>query len=271
MKFYPLFRFGFPMNLSEKLAPLTTDVLIDFNLKEKINKFDFFTCIGCEPMRIGLFQFKKLFIGLPFFFDYRSEKNINKDEITFFDDQAPNWKSVEGKEFLKNLVLSEKAKKYAIAEQVAAGQSWENLMKDLNCFVSSLYTLIAYFRIERLLQKKEQSLSATKRFVISSTLAVLIYLGIYLIVRIEAERTTNREIDKFLLNIKDRQEYIDGGIEYYTKWQKRNILQRKFMNEEGKWYFKANGNAIQYLSIRPEISEMIEKLSEIDGFSKKKE
>lgn len=263
---YQRYRYGFPFPLNKRLQSLADDVLKDFKLDDKSNKFGFFSCVGGERFNVGCYSLRKVYIGLPFYFDYRKEKHVNRDELTFFGDQAPNWNSEDGKTFLKNLVLSDEAKKYAIAESVFIGKSKEDLFRYLSPFVASVFGALSYFKINYLLRdiRKLSRNSVASLSLIGSLLFSAIY---YLFLRRLCEEYSRLVIDDFIRGIKD-QRYIDGGFEYYYKKQKRNIAIRKFMGEDGHLDFKPNGDRNFWFSRRYSISEMIEKISEKDEFSK---
>lgn len=229
-------------------------------------KIDFFPCIGGTPQQIGNHRVK-LWIGLPFYFDYRSVKGISKNEILLFGEYSPNWKSPDGKEFLKNLVLSEKAKKYAIAEQIKRGMAWTNsLFFDVAPFFASIYCSVIYFRQDYHYRMHKKSWRSTQRFAASFAWAAVMFVFSMMLFSRLADLLGNQKVDEFLLQLKGNQEYIDGGLEYYTKMQKRNQINRIFYGDDGRFYFKPNGNAVKYISAEYTITDMIEKLSEIDRF-----
>lgn len=204
---------------------------------------------------------------MPFYFQYIKPKHINKDELTFFGDQAPNWKSEEGKIFLENLILSDDAKKYAIAESVYFGKSYEDLLRYFSPLLSSILGILSIPKIDYLL-KDNKKLDKLNRFKLSVAGSLVFTIVYYFIFKTLADSLSKITIDKFLDDIKD-QKYIDGGLEYYYKKQKRNLAFRSFLGENGDSEFKLNGDYNRRFSKRYTISEMIEKLADRYEFSNK--
>lgn len=253
------------MELNKKLVTLSNQVLNELQINTRTTKIDFFTCTGYEPRTLGIAR--NLRVGLPFYFDYNSVKNIDKHEIGLFG-HSPNWKSLDGKEFLKNLVLTEKAKKYAIAEQIRLATSWtNNWVFDLGPLFAGFYASGIYLRQEWYYKTTRKDLSSGIRFCRAFGWAMLLYSVAFLLFYRLEDTFGNREVDKFLEELKGNQDYIDGGIEYYIKQQKRNKIQRTWFGEDGSFFFKANGDVRKWLCAKYSVSEMIEKLSQIDRLS----
>lgn len=247
---------------------MTEQVLKDFKLDDKSDKFEFFSCVGFEKFNFGCYPLRKVYIGLPFYFDYRKEKHINIDELTFYGDQAPNWNSDQGKSFIKNLVLSDEAKKYAIAESIHVGKSKENLLRCLSPLVASILSVLSYFKFNYLLNdsKKLTKSAKTSLSLFGSLCFCVIY---FLLLKKLIDDYSRFVIDEFLRDLKD-QNYIGGGFEYYYKKQKRNLAFRHFLGPEGHKDFRANGDFNVRFRRQYPISEMIVKISEKDEFGSAK-
>lgn len=259
-------RYGLPVKkLNSKLLSLTTDVLVDLNLSSKLHKFDFFPCRGHETMYLGLYSLNKASIGLPFYFDYITEEHVEKNDLAFFDGQMPNWKQENGKLFLKTLVLSEDAKKYAIAENVYLAKSKEQWIRCFNTLASSMFGIVSIIRMEMIL-KESVKYSRIRRCFYSIIVGILMYMGWSLAFKKFADLYTNKVIDRFLTEI-DNQNYIDGGLEFYSKLQQRNQLFSSFLGDVGKKYIKPNGDVKKLFSDRYSITQMIENLSKYDQFA----
>ena len=257
-------RNGFPQELNKKLTLLSKEVLKDFHLNDEYGvKINFFSCVGCELMNVGIYRLRKLFVGLPFYFDWSKEEQIEKHCLEFFGDQAPNWKSADGKSFLASLILSDKAKKYAMGEKIAIAKSYECLITHLNVLVSALYSVIALFKVEIVLQDNKR-FSFNQRYSIALLFSACLFVFFFCVFKSLADQTSNKAVDQYLEECKLNQDYIDGGIEYYTKIQARNLAWRNFLGLNGSSVFKTNGDQVKYLSKRYAVSEMIEKIAEFD-------
>ena len=254
------------MTLNKKVAALSEQVLQDLDMTNQAHKLDFYPCIGNELQAIGNYRWK-LLIGLPFYFRFNSVKNIDKNEILLFGQHAPNWKSEDGKEFLRNLVLSDKAKKYAIAEQIKRGMAWTNsFFFDVGPFFASIYSALIFFRQDFYYRKFKKSMRPPMRFAAAFGWAAVMYSVSLLLFSRLGELLGNESVKEFLEDIKNRQDYVEGGLEYYCKMQKRNQIMRNFFGTDGSFYYKANGNVVSYLSAANSITDMIEQLSQIDRF-----
>lgn len=253
------------MNLNKKLIALSDRVLSDLQINTRTNLIGFFPCTGYVPQTCGISR--NLRVGLPFYFDYTSVKNIDKHDILLFGEHSPNWKSPDGKEFLKNLVLSEKAKKYAIAEQTRLGTSWtNNWVFNLAPLFAGVYSTLIYVRQEWYYQQNKKAWLPGLRFVAAFGFAMVLYGFSFLLFSRMQDLLCNQQLDKLLEDLKGNQEYIDGGLEFYSKQQKRNQIHRTFFGSDGRFFFKTNGDVIKYFSAKYSVTEMIEKLSRIDRF-----
>ena len=154
------------MPINKNLKTLSEEVLIDFDLIDKKDKFNFFYCNGGDRFNAGCYQLGKVYIGFPFYFQYRKPKHLNKDELSFCGDQAPNWNSEDGKTFLENLILSNNAKKYAIAESIYFGKSYEDLLRCFSPLLASLLGVLSIVKIDYLLRDNKK-INKSLRFKIS--------------------------------------------------------------------------------------------------------
>ena len=211
-------------------------------------------------MHIGLHDVHKSYIGLPFYFEYKELEDIDEDEFVFISEQAPNWEREDGKQFLENLVLSENAKKYAIAESIALAHSNENLIRCTYPLLATIFSAVPFIRTDLYL-KGTWKVSVAKRRFCSTLFGAWMLLTWFLVFKLFVDQYTKEVIDGFLNGLDKKQDYIDGGIEYHSKNHKRAILLRGFMGDAGKRYFRSNGDPITYFNWKYTYSQMIENLS----------
>ena len=224
-------------------------MLKDFNFGTRLHKFEFFPCTGTETMHIGLHDVHKSYIGLPFYFEYKELEDIDEDEFVFISEQAPNWEREDGKQFLENLVLSENAKKYAIAESIALAYSYENLLRCTYPIFSIIYSTFSFLRMDTILQEKWKVSAAIRRFC-STLFGASILLSWLLLFKLGVDEYTKGVINDFINELATKQDYIDGGIEYHSKNHKRAILLRE-----------SNDGLIAFFNMKYTHSQMIENLS----------
>ena len=190
-------------------------------------------------------------------------------KITSTDYTKINWNSEAGQQFIRNMSLSDRAKKFAIAWQLNYVNSHYLLTKTL-IGVSCCTLYIIQSKRSQLKLLKEDNL---KRIFDISQKASDAKLGYHLkltdLDRYKIVRNYNRYIQGFWAfaflafyhilyytytwhHEKHMDEktanlgvdYLHGGIEFYGKFLERNKAERQLM-DFGEKYYKENGDVIQ--------------------------
>ncbi|CAH1788372.1 unnamed protein product, partial [Owenia fusiformis] len=147
-EFYQLYIGGAETPLDADTKKLTKQVCKDILVPEP--GCEFFACYGFEPVHMGSFKLiKGCIVGLPLNFKYKTMDDIDRDKIFVMQKdmdhdkpQPPKWNSDAGVALLDSLVLSENAKKFAIARELEYCNShyvW------VNSGLISAYGFMAYW------------------------------------------------------------------------------------------------------------------------------
>ena len=83
-------------------------------------EIDFFVMSGDETFSFGslLNSIHPGIIGLPWYFTYKTLKDMDKTEVRALDGQAIKWDSKYGMKLIDSLVVSEKAQKFVILREI---------------------------------------------------------------------------------------------------------------------------------------------------------
>ena len=209
------------------------------------------------------------FAGIPFTFDLTIPqlvpvmKNVKATDFTQMD-----WSSDAGQQFIKNLSLSDRAKKFAIAWQLNYVNSNYLLMKTLigvSCFTMffiqskrSQMKLLQPDRLQKIFdysQRLSDSVAGHDRQLTQLDMYKIIkrynlygqmiwgfaFIAFYHILYYTYTWHHDKMMDKKTANLGE--DYIHGGIELYGKILERNKAERKLM-DFGEKYYKENGDVI---------------------------
>ncbi|KAF7998416.1 hypothetical protein HCN44_009814 [Aphidius gifuensis] len=234
---------GNPLPVTPKLTALVNEVFDDLKLDEyKRVIIKPFMVFGFDVWHAGFLssRFGSL-IGLPINFTYTDEKLINKESI-LINNEPVEWNSEEAKQLIDSLMLSEEAKKYAIAREILMT---DNTNVTTQAIVSSLLVGACYGFTSHL----NESL---KNFQKPQSLRVLFYgimgtffWGLWTMQKDAWTRYIEADVDKLLAQLGPV--YVKGGHEYYEKLAKRNAALRRLLGGEGQNLYTANGNEVIWL------------------------
>lgn len=225
-----------PVDVPDAVEQRFRQVLDDLKMDE-VDKTLSRTFMSIRPdlHHIGLSGSNYSFrIGLPLNFAYNSPEDINpnmKIESKFVD-----WNSAEGKSLLESLVLSEKAQKFVLAQEV------------LKCSLSAFYLQLSFPTLclgvlfflgvkgNEVYQVHRKPLQA--RTVFYSGLCIFAY-GLYILLADQTNQFMERSSLQVLSSL--GKDYIEGGIEYFDKQLKMNKALRNLLHD-GQSTYAVSGN-----------------------------
>jgi len=146
------------------------------------------------------------------------------------------WRTEAGKVLLESLVLSEKAKKFAIAREIHLANTFRFHINSISIIVTTILSIalgqeaINRFRIPRILIYR----SAIRLF------SLVIGFSVWCLVSEIFNYNWSVNADEAAVN--QGEEYYEGAVEYYDKMRKRNAALYVLLGERGKSMFTKEGN-----------------------------
>ncbi|XP_053997816.1 transmembrane protein 177 [Hylaeus anthracinus] len=228
--------------VKEKFKIMFEEVMNDLKLnQEQREKLRIFNVCGYDVFHAGTLSRKRGgVVGIPMNFDYESVDTINKNDIILNDKPIP-WHQQEAKDFLESLVLSENAKKFALAREILKVREHSIEMDTISCLGHFLLLFFIYDTFHKRMVLSERKVA---RFMIASAVCVggiASFFGLYN----SNQYTNDFKVDTKLSKLGP--EYIEGGKEFYEKLLKRNIALRTLLGKNGEKLFTKNGNEIYFL------------------------
>lgn len=199
-----------------------------------------FTCFGNDPIHKGsLYLRTGAIVGLPPTFHYQSTDDINKEELRA-GGRYIDWDSDAAKKLSNAMVLTDKAKAFAIAREI-------NYACTYHVYVDSIlkagFLMMAYsagFMINRKFGLK-QRMRIGGRGGVYSMLGIVASL-MYMTISDTYTCWRDNSVDKRTANM--GWAYAEGGLEFYLKSLERNVALRELMRAEGKVVYTAYGNDV---------------------------
>ena len=176
-------------------------------------------------------------VGLPYHFRYQKLSDIDFDRLTL-KNQSIDWNSEHGEKFADSLILSNNAKKFAIAHEIyyVLDQhiGWDSCLLLVN--FGAAYC--GYFALKEFYQLKRR-VSLFSRMTILGTFG-LVALGVY---NFMSDIYQRRRDWKSLKNTSRLgTDFIEGGIEFYNKLLQRNSALYHLLGEKGSKLYTITGN-----------------------------
>lgn len=141
--------------------------------------------------------------------------------------ETVDWSSENGKKLEESLILSEKAKKFAIAEQLYYISSPEVLVKTLiTIFIVNL-TVLYFHSLKTFFKEKK----ITRGWPIYLVL-VITKFALWLILKDGYTCYLEDMTDKKIAEL--GKDYVEGGVEFFEKVLQTNQVLKDFAEEKGK-------------------------------------
>ncbi|KAL1464690.1 hypothetical protein WDU94_004314 [Cyamophila willieti] len=229
-----------PVELEQRYKQVLEDLDADDSDKD-LSKV--FMSIRPDPHHMGRTGSKYSFrIGLPLKFAYKSPQDINpnmKIESKFVD-----FNSEEGKILRESLVLSEKAQKFAMGNEVLkcdlVAYYLQLTYPTMACFAGFFLSSKGY----EMLQLYKKAIQA--RIVFFTGISIFSY-GLYVFLT-DKTHTALEEMSLTKLSELGR-DYIEGGIEYFDKQLKINKALRNLLHD-GESTYAVTGNLNYFIRLK---------------------
>lgn len=189
---------------------------------------------------------KGAIIGLPKPFLWKSVEDVERTGIKMYRGKAVPWRSEAGEAFQKALILSEEAKKFAIAREIHATCTSYVLAKTfvVAAPIPFLTTIGAFVADWLGLIHLEVRRRVFIYSVWGSFSLILMVTGFDLASRLY-EKWEDEETSKL------SESYARGGVEYYSRILLRNRALRELLGNSGKRSYTEDGD-IKHWIRRPE-------------------
>ncbi|EFN75429.1 transmembrane protein 177 [Harpegnathos saltator] len=227
--------------LSPYIHRTIQQVMDDLKLPQNIQKvIKPFSVHGLDVFQMGTLNAKYgARLGIPVNFCSTTEELHDKLQIK---DEPINWSQEEAKALLNSLILSEGAKKFAIAREVLRIQAEEPCFNSFGLAVIIAVLWILYNTITLRFQLRDRNVTLCRSLYLSFTLlGAIIWIGI----KDYHSYSLDSEHDRTLCAL--GAEYVKGGQEFYEKMLMRNKALWYLLEEDGKKGFTSNGNERTFL------------------------
>lgn len=165
-----------------------------------------------------------------------------------------NWFTEEGQDLLESLVLSDKAKSFAIAREIHFLKSYYVYTEALFKAGFVVLATTAGWGMDRLSRSRQTLSPVTKSLVYTGlartfvfTLAVAVTGVFYVLGKDTYNYSLDMWTDKNAANIS--KDYAEGGVEFYSKTMLRNRSLRELMGPAGTKFYNINGNEVEKLRV----------------------
>ncbi len=178
-------------------------------------------------------------VGIPATINYKTTDDVQRDEI-LVSGQKVDWEGEAGQSLQNSIVLTEKAKRFMIAREIQYTNS-NHLYGTATLLTGSC--LVAYttgfyvnrgFQLQRIMKRWARGIVFTA---IAGAYGVL-FKVLYDAQQCRRDRKADKKTAAMGVN------YLEGGIEYYTKVLNRNMALRKLMGPEGEKLYTIYGNKV---------------------------
>lgn len=199
-------------------------------IPQKAHLVRWFQTIGFDPIHFGSTQMRfGAIIGVPRHWDYRSGSDIEKEEyrLGHASKRVIPWHLDEGAAIANSLVLSDDAKRFAIARELTGVDNHRIEWSAATVGVLYYSMLAINQRLHRALPLLQKSRAI--RYTVFSSTAGLFALS-YLWGKDARRAYNDRKNDRRCATLGDS--YIVGGYEYYAKAMQRNRALRLLLGED---------------------------------------
>lgn len=235
---------GQPVEMSTELKNIEKEIIL--KLDWEVNLLANFRLLMSREIEIchrGLINGKGgAIIGIPQTFLCHNVSDISCwDDICKCYDINVEKSSESAKELGEALILSNKAKKFAIAREIFLAKSYHKFMQPLFMFSSGFLTYTVWYYLDKPLKSK--ALIRNSVHIFGILFMVKLYLEMMVIYTRRLEHKTDVQACKL------EEDYAEGGIEFYNKLIKIQQVVSLLQNEK-------------------ELSTIDQMLSKISSFSR---
>lgn len=234
---YQLYKDKSPVPVPENIERLFQEVVTDLEgqlaarylVKPFMtSEFDIFNA-GATYNRQGAI------IGIPAAFAYSSLEDVDQNKI-MVGSRSVKWGTKAGERLKNSLLLSDKAKKFAIAYEVLMSNTYQMWLKDLYppliLFLAMRFSELCKEKLKLHLQPP--ALRGTV-YSVTGLFGYILWCLVYDRTNVTYEMQTTKKLSQM------GSDYIEGGIEYYSKVLERNRALRDLL-PEGPSLYTVTGN-----------------------------
>lgn len=224
--------------MADNIKKITADELSKCPFIPEKNRVSiaFFTVAGFDVFNAGSIHLNNGgIVGLPVNFGYSTAQDVERKLIEVGGKKV-SWSSDAGKLLENALIISDSAKRFVVNRELYYLTYDRHLDMAFTILLSSsVYSVGAYFNARL-------QLFARPRFMRFIMYGILFSMG--LVMWIGAKDATRNLYDSWA----DEQvaklglEYIEGGIEYYTKCMQKNAALHILLGSKGGNWYTPNGN-----------------------------
>ncbi|KAL8600579.1 hypothetical protein ACOMHN_062450 [Nucella lapillus] len=236
---------------------------------------ELFTAYGQDVLHFGAtFARQGAVIGVPINFKYRIISDVEKEKITLNNTNI-DWNSAPGNKLLDSLILSEKARQFAIAREMF-------YVHTFHMYVNAGLVCFSFFSAYWMGAAVNALYGLSRRLPMASRGAVYSFFAgagatLYCFSSDSYSWYRDRKVDRQAAAL--GLDYAEGGVEFYNKQLQRNIALRALIGSEGGKRYTAYGNDIHFwrsptmplTSRRDALLETVKSLKEADSTSEHSE
>ena len=247
---YQSYSKGFKAPVRSELLKLLNEVVNEMNLSdEEVDHLSVYIVNMTEPYGWGELG-KESLIGLPDYFHYESVADVPLERMRIGESHGSGDENIlltgsqieseHGRMFSSNLVLSDKAKKFAMAREIERTRQ----IPHMTHAVFSFSFILLLYNSARIVNKRAELM--TKPPIMRGFMYISL-LPTFILTYCLSKDTYNRQVDKELdrLTAAIGPDYAAGGEEYYSKIMARNVALRELQGESGKSKYNRHGDIIQ--------------------------
>lgn len=216
-------------------------VMDDLKLPDDVrNTIKPFSVFGFDLLHAGSLNVKYgAILGIPANFTNTAEQIRENLQIK---EEPVDWMRQDAKAFLKAVMLSENAQKFAIAHEILQIQAEEPYFNSLGLalIIAALWTLYSVVSYRFRLRDGKAMVRRTF-YTVFTLFGATLWFGI----KDYRSYQLDKQNDEALCRL--GAEYIKGGQEFYEKTLIRNTAMRTLLGAEGKSIYTVHGNEETFL------------------------
>ncbi|XP_054724357.1 transmembrane protein 177-like [Uloborus diversus] len=239
---FQIYRFGKEKPLSAEVQGLVQDVLNQCKIsEEEKKKLRFFNVVGHNVTHAGGTNSPwGAAIGIPFTFekaeevDFSQLKIVGKEEIDWI---------VDGQELMEALIISDKAKKFALMREIYSCD-FLPVLENSALAAFCVFLPAEFIRKINMTSSNFRKWSFLRRSIFYSVLYGFGF-ALYKCLHDPLKHLNDLKCDK--LSAEAGPDYLEGGIEFYAKSLEKNQALRQLLGPRGKKMFTEKGNEEYYI------------------------
>lgn len=228
-----------PQPLDNKTKELLEMCLYKIDMEPYLETgFEAFVAYGQDVVHKGSLHIRTgAIVGVPFHFRYQEKSDIDKNRLTL-KNVSIDWNSEEGEKFADSLILSDNAKKFAIAREIYYVLG-HHINIDCGLMILNFGAgYCGYYALRELYQLKHR-IRLFSRMTILGAFGMAA-MGTYSFMSDVFQR--RRDKNALMKTSQLGNDFVEGGIEFYTKLLQRNSALYHLLGKDGEKCYTLCGN-----------------------------